>query len=65
MRFQITGVGADGPRSDTRTTASSAIVLAMKWVDTGVRNVLIAAPGERPQPLTAFQAGYAKSVRHS
>lgn len=56
MPFIITGTGPAGLVSVTRTTAASAIVLAMKWDEDGVQNVQIAPPGKTARCFKIFRA---------
>lgn len=63
MPFIITGTGSTGLKSVTRTTAASAIVLAMKWDEDGFRNILITPPGHKPQSYKRFQAQHYRIVR--
>ena len=41
MAFEIRGVGREGHRTGSRKYAFSAIVLAMRWLEAGFRNVAI------------------------
>lgn len=56
MQFLITGTVKNGLRTTSRSRASSAIVIAVKWDEQGVKNVRIASPGEEAQPFRTFQA---------
>jgi hypothetical protein len=55
MPFIITGIGPDGLRSVTRTSPASAIVLAMRWSEEGVRDIQVAPPGQEARCFRAFQ----------
>ncbi|GEP09060.1 hypothetical protein MGN01_09050 [Methylobacterium gnaphalii] len=56
MPFIITGTSLSGPRTATRLSPASAIVLAMKWDEEGLRDIQIAPPDAAPQCFRAFQA---------
>lgn len=63
MHFTITGMTANGIKVATREKAASAIVIAMKWTEQGVRNVRIAPPGEEAQPFGIIQAKHYPASR--
>src|SRR4051812_39533450 len=55
--FRVLGEASDGHRTATRLAATSAAVLAMKWIAKGTQNVMIEADG-RAYELRAFRARY-------
>lgn len=62
MPFVITGDDPSGQRSATRMRPASAIVLAMRWSEDGVRGVQIMPSDEEAQHFRDFQAKFYKTV---
>lgn len=63
MPFIITGKGPTGLQSVTRVTPASAIVLAAKWEEDGVRDVQITPPGRKTQCFKIFRAQHYRVLR--
>lgn len=55
MPFSVMGTGPTGIKSAVRNSAASGIVLAMKWEEDGVRDILITPPGKKAQCFKAFR----------
>ena len=55
MPFTITGTDPAGFRKGTRVKPASAIVLAMSWAESGMRDVQISPPDEEPRCFRVFQ----------
>jgi hypothetical protein len=65
MPFTITGNGADGLHSATRTSPASAIVLALRWAGNGLTDVQIAPPDQGPLCFRIFQRQRFESLLHA
>lgn len=63
MPFSITGIGPTGLLSVTRTTAASAIVIAMKWDEDGIQLIQIAPMGGKPRCFKLFRAQHYRLLR--
>lgn len=57
-RFVVRGGGQDGPVVASRGRPASALVLARRWSEAGIRGVTVTEPGGRPLRLHAFRARF-------
>ena len=56
MSFRIGGVGADGKIWTTRLQAANALTVALRWLEAGMREVVIVDKHGRQHTLDEFRA---------
>ena len=56
--FVVRGRGTDGPDVASRGRAASALVLARRWSEAGIRGITVTEPGGLPLCLDVFRARF-------